>query len=372
MESLNHDHLLKNRVHPTVDLTGMEADLVLALYRHMVRLRRFEETLMLEYRVAEEMKCPVHFTIGQEAAPAALSLLLKPDDFLFSHHRCHGYFLAKGAPMKSLVAELFGRETGANGGLAGSQEISMPEVNFHSGAILTGASSIAVGAALGFQMKRQPHVAVAGFGEAATEEGIFWESVNYAALRKLPLVYVCENNLYSMYSPLLKRQPVGDIARRVAAFGFKTTSLFGNDVVACHQALKEAMDHARSGSGPCFVELFTYRWNAHVGPESDDKFGYRPEEELEYWKKNCPISLIERQLSEKQWLQPHRKDEMLREIDGEIEEALQFARNSAFPRVANMADLNCSSRSPLAEELLVTSMCGEFNENQADATLAPY
>jgi TPP-dependent pyruvate/acetoin dehydrogenase alpha subunit len=372
MESLSHDHFFKNHIHPTINVAGVDKDVVLALYRNMVRLRRFEETLMREYRVAEEMRCPVHFTIGQEAAPAALSLLLRPDDFLYSHHRCHGYFLSKGAPMKALVAELFGRETGANGGLAGSQEISMPEVNFHSGAILTGASSIAVGTALGFQMRNEPHVAVAGFGEAATEEGIFWEAVNYAALRKLPLVYVCENNLYSMYSALTKRQPVGDISRRVEAFGFKTTTLFGNDVVACHRALNEAIQDARERRGPCFVELFTYRWNAHVGPESDDKFGYRPQKELEYWKKNCPISLLERQLKAEQWLQAAQQEEMLREIDCEIEDALTFARNSAFPQVANLAELNCSSRSPLAEALLVTSICGEFNENQADALLAPY
>ena len=372
MASISHEQLFREGIRPAVDIAGVEPAVVLALHRSMVRLRRFEESLMREYRAAEEMRCPVHFTLGQEAAPAALSLLLTHDDYLFSHHRCHGYFLAKGAPMKALVAELFGRETGANGGLAGSQEISMPEVNFHSGAILSGASSIATGAALGFQLKRQPHVAVAGFGEAATEEGIFWEAVNYASVRKLPLVYVCENNLYSMYSPLLKRQPADDISRRVASFGFKTTTLFGNDVVACHRALKEAVQHAREGRGPCFVECYTYRWNAHVGPESDDKFGYRPADELEYWKGNCPIALLEEQLNAKGLLQPKQQQDMMREIDEEIAAAFKFARSSAFPQVADLAGLNRSSRSPLAEKILATSTCGEFNENQADARLAPY
>lgn len=372
MESISHEQLFRERSHPAVDIAGIEPEVALALYRSMVRLRRCEESLMREYRAAEEMRCPVHFTLGQEAAPAALSRLLKHDDFLFSHHRCHGYFLAKGAPMKALVAELFGRETGANGGLAGSQEISMPEVNFHSGAILTGASSIATGAALGFQLKRQPHVAVAGFGEAATEEGIFWEAVNYASVRKLPMVYVCENNRYSMYSPQLKRQPADDISRRVASFGFKTIALFGNDVAACYRALKEAVSHARDGRGPCFVECYTYRWNAHVGPESDDKFGYRPAAELEYWKANCPIALFEAPLTAKGWLSPKQKQDMILEIDEEVAAALQFARSSAFPQVADLAELNRSSHSPLAESILATSTCGEFNENQADARLAPY
>jgi TPP-dependent pyruvate/acetoin dehydrogenase alpha subunit len=372
MEPISHDQLFRQGIRPVVDLAGIEPAEALALYRSMVRLRHCEEALMREYRAAEEMRCPVHFTLGQEAAPAALSLLLKPDDFLFSHHRCHGYFLAKGAPMQALVAELFGRETGANGGLAGSQEISMPEVNFHSGAILTGASSIATGTALAFQLKRRPHVAVAGFGEAATEEGIFWEAVSYAAVRKLPMVYLCENNRYSMYSAQLTRQPADDISRRVAAFGFKSVALFGNDVAACYRALKEAVQHARDGHGPCFVECYTYRWNAHVGPESDDKFGYRPVAELEYWKAHCPIALFESPLIAKGWLSQKQIQEMICEIDDEVAAALHFARSSAFPRVGDLAELNRSSRSPLAEEILATSTCGEFNENQADALLAPY
>jgi pyruvate dehydrogenase E1 component alpha subunit len=372
MEAISHELLFRERRRPALDISGIELGDALALYRSMVRLRRCEESLMREYRAAEEMRCPVHFTLGQEAAPAALSLLLRHDDFLFSHHRCHGYFLAKGAPMKALFAELFGRETGANGGLAGSQEISMPEVNFHSGAILSGASSIAIGAALGFQLKRQPHVAVAGFGEAATEEGIFWEAINYASVRKLPLVYVCENNLYSMYSSLLKRQPSDDISRRVASFGFKTTALFGNDVAACYRALKEAVQHARDGLGPSLVECYTYRWNAHVGPESDDKFGYRPAAELEFWKGNCPIALLEEKLTDKQLLQPEQKQDIIREIDEEIAAAFKFARSSEFPRFVSLADLNRSSRSPLAEKILPASTCGEFNENQTDARLAPY
>src|SRR5207245_876061 len=156
------------------------------------RLRLCEEALAREYHPADEMRCPVHFCVGQEAVPAALSLLLAPADYLFSHHRSHGYYLAKNAPMEALFAELYGKIAGANGGVAGSQDISYPERNFYSGAILSGATAISTGAALAFQYKKTNQVAVAGFGEAATDEGIFWETVNYAAVAKLPIVFVCE------------------------------------------------------------------------------------------------------------------------------------------------------------------------------------
>jgi len=296
MNSITHEQILRDGKYKSLSLDGVPLEVLLNLYRQMVRLRQCEDSLIKEYRVAEEMRCPIHFSIGQEAVPAALSQVLEKKDYLYCHHRSHGYYFAKDASMRAFFAELFGRTTGANGGLAGSQEVSVPSHNFNSGAILSGALSLAVGTSWAFQHRGEPQVAVAGFGEAGTEEGIFWEAVNYASARKLPLVYVCENNRYSMYSPQLKRQPADDIHRRVKAFGFKTDALFGNDVVAVYKALKEAMEYARSGKGPCFLECYTYRWSAHVGPESDDAIGYRPASELASWKANCPIALFEEKL----------------------------------------------------------------------------
>src|SRR5262249_38452062 len=149
------------------------------LYRFMLRLRRCEEALVAAYRPRNEIRCPVHFCLGQEAVSAALSTLLQPPDYLLCHHRSHGYYLAKGGSLRSLFAELFGRETGANGGVAGSQEISLAESNFYSGAIVGGALGIAVGAALAQQIKNTDAIVCAGFGEGASDEGIFWEAVNY-------------------------------------------------------------------------------------------------------------------------------------------------------------------------------------------------
>src|SRR5215212_10080859 len=190
---LTHNSILQRGRYRDVSLAGIEHKEAYALYAFMMRLRLCEEALAAEYHPADEMRCPVHFCVGQEAVPAALSLLLRDDDYLYCHHRSHGYYLAKHAPMPALFAELYGKATGANAGLAGSQDISFASRRFFSGAILAGATAVATGTALALQQQGGDQVAVAGFGESATDEGIFWESVNYAALARLPMVFVCEN-----------------------------------------------------------------------------------------------------------------------------------------------------------------------------------
>ena len=372
MAKLNHETILKMGKYQGVSLKGKEPDVVLGLYRFMLRLRVCEESIMAESHPADDIRCPTHFCIGQEAVPAALSALIQPEDYLFSHHRSHGYYLAKSAPLQALLAELYGRETGANGGKAGSQDISFSPGRFYSGAILAGAMGIAVGASLGFQLKGCSTVAVTGFGEAAMDEGLFWEAISFASLHKLPVVFVCENNRYSTYSPLWKRQPADNLSERVASFTARTWTLFGNDVVAVYQALAEAMREARAGRGPCFVETFTYRWNGHVGPEDDDHVGYRPPEERAFWKANCPILLLEEPLLAQGWLTPAKKNAMLNEIREEIAEAFSFAKRSPFPSVTDWYDLNYSPSSPLADRLLHDIDTTTFNYDQADAVPAPY
>jgi pyruvate dehydrogenase E1 component alpha subunit len=372
MEPLSHARIRRQGRYADLSVEGLTPDVLRGLFRSMLRLRRCEEALIERYRRAEEMKCPVHFTLGQEAVPAALSLLVQPDDYLFSHHRCHGYFLAKHAPMRAFFAELFGKATGANGGLAGSQEISMPSSNFFSGAILTGASSIAVGSAFAFKHRGTTQIAIAGFGEAATEEGIFWEGLTYASVKKLPLVFLCENNLYSMYSAQVARQPGDDISRRVASFGVETHTLFGNDAPAAYRALSQAVQHARSGAGPVFLEFYTYRLNAHVGPEPDDHINYRTADEIEFWKTNDPIALLEEKLIAAGLLADSGRQAMIAEIDSEIADAFEFASSSPFPTDVDLEALNRSPSSPVAERLLGVSTHGEFDENQATARLAPY
>src|SRR6202165_1527294 len=170
MQCVTHEAILKAGRYSDVHLEDGEAEIAKRLYRFMLRLRMCEEPLARDYHPADEMRCPVHFCVGQEAVPAALSLLLKDEDYLYCHHRSHGYFLAKSAPMQALFAELYGKSTGANAGLAGSQDISYAQNRFFSGAILAGATAIAAGTALALQMAKGGHVAVAGFGESATDE----------------------------------------------------------------------------------------------------------------------------------------------------------------------------------------------------------
>src|SRR4051812_40443610 len=293
MPAITHESILKTGPYRAVRISGAERESAEALYRFMLRLRMCEEALAREYHPADEMRCPVHFCVGQEAVPAALSLLLRPEDYLYCHHRSHGYYLAKKAPMPALFAELYGKSTGANAGLAGSQDISYAQNRFSSGAILAGATAIAAGTALALQMAGKGGVAVAGFGESATDEGIFWESVNYAALAKLPMVFVCENNNYSVFSPQLKRTLLDNISARVQTFGVPCAAIFGNDAPLVHRTLREAIARARAGEGPTFVEAYTYRWSGHYGPASDDLVGYRPQQDLDAWKKNDPIALLE-------------------------------------------------------------------------------
>jgi TPP-dependent pyruvate/acetoin dehydrogenase alpha subunit len=365
MNTITHQSILSGGRYRELAIGDGDAQLATSLYRFMLRLRSCEEALALEYHPADEMRCPVHFCIGQEAAPAALSMLLTRDDYLFSHHRSHGYYLAKGAPMPAMFAELYGKETGANGGRAGSQDISCPSVNFHSGAILAGATAIATGAALGFQLRGEPRVSVAGFGESATDEGIFWEAISYAALRRLPMVFVCENNNYSVFSPQLKRQAQDNISERVAAFGMKSIPLFGNDVMLVYKTLESALAVARDGGGPCFIEAYTCRWSGHYGPASDDLVGYRGEDELKAWKENCPIALLEEVMVAKGLMSDARKAALQKEIDAEIAEAFRFAKSSPFPKVSTWESMNRSNSSPVADALLADVDVAAFDADQA-------
>jgi len=365
LNPLTHQAIVAAGRYGALSLQGVARETAVALYRFMLRLRRCEEALAREYHPADEMRCPVHFCIGQEAVPAALSVALNREDYLFSHHRSHGYYLAKGARMNAMFAELYGRQTGANGGRAGSQDISSTADNFFSGAILAGATAIAGGAALGFQLRGESRVAAAGFGESATDEGLFWETVNYAALRRLPLVLLCENNKYSVFSPQLKRQARDNLSERVAAFGMRSVPLFGNDVIRVHAEVAAAVERARAGGGPTFIEAYTYRWSGHYGPESDDLVGYRSQEELDAWKANCPIRLLEEAMHVQGWLEPAARSDMEAAIDQEIGAAFQFAKGSAFPAAADWGGMNLSSASPLADRLLQDVDVHAFDETQA-------
>lgn len=369
---LSHRTIAEIGRYSGVSVVDIDRDLSLQLYRQMLRLRRIEEALHAEYHPADEMRCPIHFCIGQEAVPAALSVLVQPDDFLFSHHRSHGYYFAKGAPMRELFAEIYGRDTGASGGRAGSQDISHCSSHFYSGAILAGAVSIAVGAAFGFRYQGTRQISISGFGEGATDEGAFWEAMNYAGRQKLPILFVIENNRYATFSDQLKRQSDDNIVERVRPFGVRATQIFGNDVTLAWRTLRDEMARLRDGDGPSLVEAYTYRWNSHVGPEDDGANNYRTAEEMAFWKSNCPIKLMEEKLRSEGTLNDEQKAAFEGEIADEIAAHFSFAKGSPFPKDADWREMNYDQSSPLADKLLGTASGGEFDYSQAEAKLGPY
>lgn len=369
---LNHRDIQKIGNYSGLTLDGLTPETALALHYQMLRLRRIEEALHAEYHPANEMRCPIHFCIGQEAIPAALSQCLLPGDFLFSHHRSHGYYFAKGSPLRELFAELYGRETGANGGKAGSQDISHTPTNFFSGAILAGSVVIGTGVAFGLKLRGSTQVSVCGFGEGATDEGTFWEAVNFAASQKLPILFLVENNRYSTASDQLKRNAADNISDRVKPFGLRSQRIFGNDCPLAYRTISEEIDRLRKGDGPSLVEAYTFRWNSHVGPEDDSVNQYRTEVEMAFWKRNCPVQLLEQSLLAKGWLDLALKREAERAISDEIAGLFEYAKNSAFPSEIDWPRANMNYRTESSTHLGAEAQPELYDQYQADAKLAPY
>jgi len=297
----------------------------------MVLIRRFEEKIIEVYG-RQDMKSPVHLCIGQEGIAAGVCAHLEREDYIFTTHRGHGHCLAKGMDPKELYAEFYGRVTGCCRGKGGSMHPSAPALGVPGvTAIVGGSIPLAAGAGLAAQMRRDGRVSVAFFGDGAAEQGAFHEALNFAALKKLPVLFVCENNYYATNSPLSARQPHADIYRRAAGYGIPGVGLDGNDVLAVYRAAQAAVDRGRRGEGPTLLECKTYRWKGHVGPDCDWEKGCRPREELTDWMDRCPVESLRKRLiawgvADQGWY-----DQLLEETDARLDQALQFARESAFP-----------------------------------------
>ena len=297
----------------------------------MMRIRECE-TAIAEMSAKGEVVCPVHLYVGQEAIAAGVCAALNTDDYAVSTHRSHGHFLAKGGSLRALLAEVLGKATGASRGFGGSMHLTEPAVGFlGSSAIVGGSIPIAVGAALAARQLGQPRVAVAFFGDGATDEGVFYESVNLAVLYKLPVIFVCENNRFSPHMPDFLRQGNPDVAARLQGFKIPTAQLDGNDPVLIHQAAAERVDSARNGAGPVLLECLTYRWLAHVGPTADEDVGYRRKSDIDLWRSRCPIVFLRRRLEAEAGLDSPAFEALQRDIKEEVQEAIAFARASEYP-----------------------------------------
>lgn len=313
---------------------SLPAETEIGLYRQLIRVRHAEETLAALYK-EKEMRTPTHFGVGQEAVAVGVCAALRNDDVVYTHHRSHTHYLAKGGSLLGLVAELYGREGGCSRGRGGSVHLTDRSVGMlGSSPILGEGIALAVGSALAFRMDGQSRVATSFFGEGTFDEGIVYECLNYASVNELPTLLVCENNFYATESPMEGRQPVGtDLCERVASFKIKAEHIDGNDVVAVFDAAARAVAHIRSGKGPYFIECETYRWLEHVGPMFDHELGrsYRTKEEVEAWMQRCPVRRgAARLLARKIATQP-QLDQWMAETRAELTKVVAQAKASPWP-----------------------------------------
>lgn len=303
----------------------------IALFRDMLRIRMIEEAVAARYNQGH-MRCPVHLSIGQEAMAVGVCAALRPDDQVLSNHRCHAHYLAKGGDLTGMLAEMFGRATGCCGGRGGSMHLHDQAAGMLvSSPIVGGAIPLANGVAMAMRMQGRDSVAVVFFGDGACEEGVVHESLNFASHRQLPVLFVVENNFYSVCATLDERQPdrpLEDLAKGHAVPSF---TVDGNDVFAVHAVANEAVARARRGEGPSLIVGDTYRWMAHSGPIDDIERGYRTSDEVAEWRRRCPVERARAHLTEAGALGATAERDAAAAFRTEIEDAFATALAAPFP-----------------------------------------
>jgi TPP-dependent pyruvate/acetoin dehydrogenase alpha subunit len=312
----------------------MDKSKALSLYYNMLRIRMVEEAIVKHYP-EQQMRCPVHLCIGQEAIAVGVCANLTKEDYVMSNHRSHGHYLAKGGNLEAMLAEIYGKSTGCSGGKGGSMHLVDLSVNIlGTTPIVAGVIPVATGVAFGTAIKGEDRVTVVFFGDAAVEEGVFGESLNFAALKKLSIIFVCENNYFSVYSPLSVRQPEKRSNLSLAgAYDIVSDKGNGNDITEVYGLTEKAVSHIKEGRGPYFLEFDTYRWREHCGPNYDNNLGYRDESEFNRWRERCPIEIYEKSLVKDCKLNEQKINEFKMKIHSEIAKAFTFAKQSPFPHV---------------------------------------
>ena len=313
----------------------MTPEKLLDAWRTMLVIRHFEETVT-EMFSRGLVVGTAHFCIGQEASAVGAVMALRPDDLVTSNHRGHGHFLAKGADPKRLMAELLGKATGYARGRGGSQHVADFSIGFlGSHGITAGMIPVATGAALSQKLLDTGRVVVAFFGDGATGQGAFHEAVNIGAAWDLPIVYLCENNLYAMSTSVSDSFRVTSVAERAVAYGIPGVTVDGNDVEPVHDAVAEAVGRARGGEGPTLVEARTYR---QCGHSKSDKCEYRADEEETLWLARDPVSILHDRLLADGVAREDDLRVIADEVEGVIARAVEFARASPDPDPSTVAD----------------------------------
>lgn len=312
---------------PTIP-QGVSPHKVAELYKTMQLIRRFEEKLVDLYPT-DKIKSPVHLSIGQESVAAAVCDAMEPTDLISNTYRCHATHIAKGGNLNAMMAELYGKATGCCGGKAGSMHLMELESGILGASAVVGTTvPVAAGWALALQREAKKtgkqRIVVCMFGDGASEEGSFTETLNFAVLHKLPIVFVCENNGMAIHNPIHRRQ-ASPLLPRVAAYGLPATKIDSGDIFAMHSAAQTAIAHARSGKGPAFLEITTYRWLEHVGPGKDDDAPYRIPADLEHAMANDQIARLAAMLI------PAELNFLNTEVETEVQASVDFSETSPFP-----------------------------------------
>lgn len=314
----------------------LDTRLLLDFYRGMLVLREFELKVQELYR-AGSLPGFVHLYLGEEAVAVGVCSNLEPKDLIFSTHRGHGHALAKGVPARDVMAELWGKTTGSSGGRGGSMHLYAPEYGFMGTNGIVGAGiPLATGAGLSAKLRGTGQVVIAFFGDGAVNSGSFHEALNLGAVWNLPVVYVCENNLYATEMAFHRATRNTSIQSRAAAYGMPGVEVDGNDVLEVYKASGQAIARARSGGGPTLVECKTYRIVGHH--EGDPGTDYRTREEVEQWKERCPIKTFSAKLLESGAVNPESLKQIQNEIECELDDAVLFAKQSPAPLPETVSD----------------------------------
>jgi Pyruvate/2-oxoglutarate dehydrogenase complex, dehydrogenase (E1) component, eukaryotic type, alpha subunit len=315
--------------------TVIERERLIKIYKTMNKIRKFEEKALSLFE-SNKLRGSVHLCIGQEAIASTVCSLLRDEDYITSTHRGHGHCIAKGAELGKAMAELMGKATGYCKGKGGSMHIAdLEKGNMGANAIVGGGIPIAVGGALAAKMKGTDKVVVAFFGDGASNQGTFHEGINLAAVWKLPVIFICENNGFGISVPVKESTSVKDIGVRGTAYGIPGYTIDGNDVFAVDEAIQKAIVRAKAGEGPTLIECKTYRWMGHW---TGDPQVYRTREEVDEWKKKCPIKRLKAHLLDNKILTEDEIANIEKDIQQQVEDAAKFALESPEPDPEKVLD----------------------------------
>lgn len=300
------------------------------LFLNILKIRTIEESISENYK-KQKMRCPIHLSIGQEAIAAGICQNLNDKDQIISNHRCHAHYLAKGGSVKKMIAELHGDLDGCSGGRGGSMHLFEKKKGvLTSVPIVSSSIPVGVGAALYFKYLKKKNISVIFFGDAAIEEGIFYESLNYAKLLSLPVLFVCENNFFSCFTNIFERQPKNLLKNIAKTFNIKTHYMDGNNSINIFKKSKKIIKEIKLSNKPQFILLNTFRTYEHCGPEIDDNLKYRNKKTIKEWKSKCPLEFIQKILLKKKIMNTQEIKKFKKEYKNKINSIFKFYENKKF------------------------------------------